>query len=99
MTSLAYLLAYALLTRFRPAPVESKPDSPGQRVVILGGGFGGISTATQLEHIFRRDPSLQISLVSQSNYLLFTPMLAEVAASALEAQHISSPVRASLPRT
>ena len=73
--------------------------SPKTRIVILGGGFGGISSAKRLEQILWRDPSLEITLVSQSNYLLFTPMLAEVAASALEPQHISCPVRASLPHT
>jgi NADH dehydrogenase len=42
---------------------------------------------------------VEIILISQSNYLLFTPMLAEVASSGLEAQHISAPVRAALVRT
>ena len=40
-----------------------------------------------------------MTLVSDSNYLLFTPMLAEVASSALEPQHISAPVRAAAART
>jgi NADH dehydrogenase len=69
------------------------------RVVILGGGFGGVSAAQRLEQLFARDPSVDITLVSQSNYLLFTPMLAEVASSGLEPQHISAPVRAALVRT
>jgi len=70
-----------------------------RRIVILGGGFGGVAAAHRLERIFARDPSVEISIVSESNYLLFTPMLAEVASSALQAQHISSPVRAACPRT
>ena len=37
--------------------------------------------------------------MSESNYLLFTPMLAEVASSGLEAQHISAPIRAACPHT
>ena len=69
------------------------------RVVILGGGFGGISAAHGLERSLWREADLEIMLLSQSNYLLFTPMLAEVAASALEPQHISSPLRAALSRT
>lgn len=75
------------------------PEAPSWRVVILGGGFGGVSAAQRLEHLFARDPRLEITLVSQSNYLLFTPMLAEVASSGLEAQHISAPVRAALQHT
>ena len=70
-----------------------------KRVVILGGGFGGTSAAQRLEQLLSRDQGLEITLVSQSNYLLFTPMLAEVASSGLEAQHISAPVRATCPHT
>ncbi len=51
--------------------------------------FAGLSAAQRLEQTAVHDPSLEITLVSQSNYLLFTPMLAEVAGSGLEAAHIS----------
>jgi len=64
------------------------------RVVIVGGGFGGVAAAQRFEALVARGLPLDVTLVSQSNYLLFTPMLAEVASSALEAQHISAPVRA-----
>jgi NADH dehydrogenase len=77
--------------------VAASEEQRKTRIVILGGGFGGLGAARQLERTFWRDPSTEIVLISQSNYLLFTPMLAEVAASALEPQHIGSPVRASLP--
>ncbi len=69
------------------------------RVVIIGGGFGGVSAARRLEELSLRGPRLRTTLVSQSNALLFTPMLAEVASSALQAQHISAPVRAACPAT
>ncbi len=99
LTGLGYFLIFSRYGRDLSEPAAEIQAREPNRVVILGGGFGGIGTATQLEHMFRADPDLEISLVSQSNYLLFTPMLAEVAASALEPQHISSPVRASLPHT
>ncbi len=73
--------------------------APPPHVVILGGGFGGMSAAQRLEQLLVRDKTVDITLVSQSNYLLFTPMLAGVASSGLEAQHISAPVRAALTRT
>ncbi len=69
------------------------------RIVILGGGFAGVTTAEQLEQKFGADPSVALTLVSDTNALLFTPMLAEVAASSLEPTHISSPLRTSLRRT
>src|SRR4029077_20059000 len=72
---------------------------PGKHVVILGGGFGGMSTAESLEHLFGADQSVEFTLVSVTNALLFTPMLAEVAGSSLEPTHISSPLRTSLHRT
>ena len=99
VTGFSFYVATYLYLIARPVPADPEVEEPVKRVVILGGGFGGISTARHLERIFWRDPQLEIVLVSQSNYLLFTPMLAEVAGSALEPQHISSPVRASLPRT
>lgn len=69
------------------------------RVVIVGGGFGGVAAAVRLEALASRGLPVDVTLISQSNYLLFTPMLAEVASSALEAQHISAPVRAACART
>jgi NADH:ubiquinone reductase (H+-translocating) len=69
------------------------------RIVILGGGFAGMTTAACLEREFGADRSVSLTLVSEGNALLFTPMLAEVAGSSLEPSHISSPLRTSLHRT
>ncbi|MGQ0550067.1 MAG: NAD(P)/FAD-dependent oxidoreductase [Armatimonadota bacterium] len=102
LTGLSYYMLVTLYLRARPAaardPVETA-EAATTRVVILGGGFGGVSAAQRLEQLFSRDVRFEITLVSQSNYLLFTPMLAEVASSGLEPQHISAPVRAALPHT
>ena len=70
-----------------------------KRIVILGGGFAGMKTAECLEEQFRTDSSVSLTLVNETNALLFTPMLAEVAGSSLEPSHISTPLRSSLPRT
>jgi NADH dehydrogenase len=77
------------------------PQIPAEvrRILILGGGFGGMETARQLEARFAGDPSVSISVVSETNALLFTPMLAEVAGSSLEPSHISAPLRSSLQQT
>ncbi len=73
--------------------------APKKRILILGGGFAGMKTAECLERELEKDPSVTISLVSETNALLFTPMLAEVAGSSLEPSHISTPLRTTLHRT
>lgn len=70
-----------------------------QRIVILGGGFAGMKTAESLEQELHTNSSAMITLISETNALLFTPMLAEVAGSTLEPGHISTPLRSSLRRT
>jgi NADH:quinone reductase (non-electrogenic) len=68
------------------------------RVVILGGGFGGLYVALELEKTLARDPKTEITLVNRENFFLFTPMLHEVAASDLDLTNIVNPVRKLLRR-
>ena len=81
-----------------PAPQAASPALK-KRILILGGGFAGMKVAECLERELEKDPSVTISLVSETNALLFTPMLAEVAGSSLEPSHISTPLRTALHRT
>lgn len=98
------LIAQALndlaLARFGPElePLKTA-EPPPKHIVILGGGFAGMTTAQNLEEVFGPDRSVAFTLVSDTNALLFTPMLAEVAGSSLEPSHISTPLRTSLRRT
>src|SRR6201997_1663804 len=62
-----------------------------KRVLILGGGFGGVYAALEFEK--RRDPDFEVTLINQDNFFLFTPMLHEVAASDLDLTHIVNPIR------
>jgi NADH:quinone reductase (non-electrogenic) len=75
------------------------PPTRRTEIVILGGGFAGVTTGEQLEKQFRDDPTVAFTLVSETNSWLFTPMLVEVAASGLEPTHITTPLRTSLKRT
>ena len=68
------------------------------RIVILGGGFGGVYTALALEKALRRRRDLEVTLVNRENFFLFTPMLHEVAASDLDMTHIVNPIRKLLRR-
>jgi len=69
------------------------------RILILGGGFGGVYTALELEKRLGNDDSAEITLVNKENFLLFTPMLHEVAASDLDATHIVNPIVKLLKKT
>ena len=66
---------------------SSIPSAP--RVVILGGGFGGQYAARRLA--LRLPPGSTITLVDRNEYLLYTPMLTEVAGGAVRSQHIAAP--------
>ena len=81
-----------------PPPIDLS-TLPKKHVVVLGGGFAGMQTALSLEKEFHTNPGVSFSLISETNALLFTPMLAEVAGSNLEPSHISTPLRSSLHRT
>ncbi len=48
-----------------------------KRILILGGGFGGVYTARHLERLFKRLSDVEIVLVSRDNFLLMTPLLFE----------------------
>ena len=47
------------------------------RIVVLGGGFGGVGTARQLERVLRRHPEIEVTLVSRENFFVITPLLFE----------------------
>src|SRR5262249_692583 len=68
------------------------------QIVILGGGFGGVYTAMQLEKRLAHTPDVDLTLVNRENFFLFTPMLHEVAASDLDITHIVNPIRKLLHR-
>ena len=74
-------------------------DSTPKRILILGGGFGGLYTALHLEKKLRRSSNVELTLVNRENFFLFTPMLHEVAAGDLDVTHIVNPVRKLLRRS
>jgi len=70
-----------------------------QQIVILGGGFGGLYTALELEKSLGANSDVEITLVNRDNFFLFTPMLHEVAASDLDPTDIVNPIRKLLRQT
>jgi len=73
-------------------------DKTLKRILIVGGGFAGLTVAMELERKLAGDPSVEITLINRENFFLFTPMLHEVAASDLDLTTIVNPVRKMLRR-
>lgn len=66
------------------------------KVLILGGGFGGMFTARELTK--RLGSSVEVELVNKTNYFVFQPLLPEVGAGSITAMHAVSPLRSLLPK-
>ena len=64
-----------------------------ERVVIIGGGFGGLRAARDL-----RRAAVEITLVDRRNFHLFQPLLYQVATGSLSPGEIATPLRAVLRR-
>ena len=67
-------------------------------IVVLGGGFAGTYAARTLDTIFANDKSVSITLISRNNYMVFTPLLAEVSGNVVEPHHAVPPLRAFLKK-
>ena len=67
-------------------------------VVIVGGGFGGLYAARRLEQVLPPQ-SAHVTLITDVNFLLYTPLLPGAAAGTLEPRHVVIPVREELHRT
>src|SRR5262245_39596891 len=70
-----------------------------RRILILGGGFAGAYTALHLEKRLAGVPGVEIVLVATENFLLFTPMLHEVAGSDVSVTDVVQSLRCMLCHT
>ena len=66
------------------------------RIVVLGGGFGGVTVVRHLERVLRRHTDVEITLVSRENFFVLTPLLFEACSGRLELRHCAQPTRAVL---
>jgi NADH dehydrogenase len=72
------------------------------RVLILGGGFGGVYTALTLEKMLKaeiRRGEVELGLVSRENYIVFQPMLPEVISGSIGMLDVITPIRRLCPNT
>jgi NADH:quinone reductase (non-electrogenic) len=73
---------------------DGPPQRARHRVLIVGGGFGGLYAARNL----RSDPEVAVTLLDRRNFHLFQPMLYQVATGALSPGDIAQPLRSILAR-
>jgi NADH dehydrogenase len=69
------------------------------RILILGGGFGGVYTALTLEKLRKKNPDIEVGLVNKENYLVFQPMLPEVISGSIGILDTITPIRRLCPNT
>ena len=75
-----------------------RPRSDAARVVVLGGGFGGVMATRQLERMHPGGRELEITIVSRDNFFVLTPLLFEACSGTLELRHCAQPIRPALRR-
>ena len=63
------------------------------KIVILGGGFGGVYTLKYLHRFFHNKKEVKLILVNKKNYFLFTPLLHEFATGGVSLENLVEPVR------
>src|SRR3954471_21929908 len=81
--------AAAVGAQYPPAPI---------RIVVLGGGFGGVTAARHLERLCGRSAEIEVTLVSRDNSFVLTPLLFEACSGRLELRHCAQPIRPALRR-
>ncbi|MXY60645.1 MAG: NAD(P)/FAD-dependent oxidoreductase, partial [Cenarchaeum sp. SB0665_bin_23] len=64
-----------------------------KKIIILGGGFAGVECAKHLQKKLSKSTDIEIILVSEDNFLLFTPMLPQVASGTVQTRNIVIPIR------
>ena len=69
-----------------------------KRVVVLGGGFAGVECVRQLQRGLRSNSTTDILLISEQNFLLFRPMLPQVASGTINTRNIVMPIRSILKK-
>jgi NADH dehydrogenase len=72
---------------------EQVNENVSKRILITGSGFGGTYALWKLMPLLRRNENIKVTMVSNENFFMFTPLLHMVAMGIIETRHVSYPVR------
>lgn len=73
--------------------VHENPSPLMKKIVIVGGGYGGVGVLNKIQKQFQDNVDVSISIVSKTNFFLHTPMLPELSTGTIEPRHIATPIR------
>ena len=60
-----------------------------KKILILGGGFGGLYTLQHLLRLLKKNERPEIALINDQNHFLFSPILHEAATGVIDLSHIT----------
>lgn len=95
VAAFATVTAVRARTRRRPFP-PAPYDSAAQRILVLGGGFAGLTTARTLAKGFGAQLGIAIRVVDAAQSMTFWPMVPEVISGSIQAAHVLRPLREEL---
>ena len=73
--------------------VHENPSPLMKKILIIGGGYAGVGVLNTIQKEFQDDVDVSISIVSENNFFLHTPMLPELSTGTIEPRHIATPIR------
>ncbi len=91
----------ALRRALNPEPRYAAWEKPGydefdKKILIVGGGFGGFTTAKKLTELIKDREDIGILVMARTNFFTFWPMVASIVSNDTEAQNVAQPLRRAL---
>jgi NADH dehydrogenase len=96
--ALKALLEVALAWRVFRHPPRRGDARIATRIVVAGGGVGGLAAARHLDRKLGSRDDVEITLVNRDNFFLLTPLLFEACSGVIELRHCAQPIRPCLDR-
>src|SRR5215213_4246737 len=85
---------WAIYRRFRThTPLKGSYANSSTKILIVGGGFGGLGVARELARVLRGTEDVGVALVDRKNFTTFWPMVPSIIPSNAEVRHVAHSLR------